>query len=72
MDREYDYLFKIMILGDVVGKTCLYDRLVRDTFSVMTIATGGYDLMRKILMIDGARVKLHMVSSTKTKDTPMH
>ena len=37
LDREYDYLFKLLLIGDLgVGKSCLLLRFADDEYQVST------------------------------------
>jgi Ras-related protein Rab-1A len=59
--REYDQLFKLLIIGDSgVGKTCLLtrytDNIMMDTYT----ATIGVDFKVKTLHIDGQAIRLQI------------
>ncbi|OMJ81863.1 hypothetical protein SteCoe_17562 [Stentor coeruleus] len=59
--RDYDYLFKIVLVGDSgVGKSCLLLRFADDTFSESYISTIGVDFRFKTLSIDGQIIKLQI------------
>lgn len=46
MDRDYDALFRIMILGDTgVGKTCLLQRFCDNEFRYSHVCTIGMYLL---------------------------
>jgi small GTP-binding protein len=61
MKNEYDYMFKLLILGDSgVGKTCFLLRFVEDNFSQSHIPTIGIDYKTKLVDLDGIRVKLQI------------
>lgn len=50
MKREYDYLFKLVIVGDSsVGKTSILLRFADDQFSESYLATIGVDFRFKTL-----------------------
>ncbi|OMJ72815.1 hypothetical protein SteCoe_28651 [Stentor coeruleus] len=59
--REYDYLFKIVIIGDSgVGKSCLLIRFADDAFSESYITTIGVDFRFRTLTVDETSVKLQI------------
>lgn len=59
MIKEYDYLFKLVIIGDSgVGKSSLLSRFVDDQFTDSFLTTIGVDFRFRTLPIDGKNVKL--------------
>ena len=61
MRRDYDYLFKIVLLGDSgVGKSSILLRFVDDLFDGDTRLTQGIDFRFKTINIDSKCVKLHI------------
>ena len=57
--RAYDYLFKLLLIGDSgVGKTCLLFRFADNTFNSTFISTIGIDFKIQTLEIDGKRIKV--------------
>jgi hypothetical protein len=59
---EYDYLFKLLIIGDSgVGKSCLLLRFSDDIFTDSFISTIGVDFKIKTVEIDGVKIKLQIV-----------
>eukprot|EP01092_Planopodium_desertum_P014101 TRINITY_DN70036_c0_g1_i1.p1 TRINITY_DN70036_c0_g1~~TRINITY_DN70036_c0_g1_i1.p1 ORF type:complete len:202 (-),score=28.38 TRINITY_DN70036_c0_g1_i1:59-664(-) len=61
MDPDYDYLFKLLLIGDSgVGKSCLLLRFADDTFTDSYISTIGVDFKIKTINLDGKVVKLQI------------
>lgn len=59
MSSEYDFLFKIILIGDSgVGKTCVLSRFTDDTFHEVYASTIGIDFRIRILKIDDKKVKI--------------
>jgi Ras-related protein Rab-1A len=59
--KDYDYLFKIVIIGDSgVGKSCLLLRFADDSFTDTYISTIGVDFRFRSVNIDGKIVKLQI------------
>ncbi len=47
MSKTYDYLFKLLLIGDSgVGKTCLLFRFSEDAFNTTFISTIGESALR--------------------------
>mmetsp|Transcript_47446 Transcript_47446/g.111670 ORF Transcript_47446/g.111670 Transcript_47446/m.111670 type:complete len:232 (-) Transcript_47446:73-768(-) len=60
-DGAYDYLFKIVLIGDSnVGKTSILTRFSDDSFSESFIATIGVDFRVRTLEVDAKLVKLQI------------
>lgn len=58
---DYDYLFKIIIIGDPgVGKSSLLVRFTDDTFHESYISTIGVDFRIKTVEVDGLKIKLQI------------
>ncbi|CAG2175166.1 unnamed protein product [Oppiella nova] len=61
MDKTYDYLFKLLLIGDSgVGKTCILFRLTEDAFSTTSISTIGIDFKVRTIELDGKKIKLQI------------
>lgn len=61
MAREYDYLFKLLIIGDSgVGKSSLLLRFADDVFTGNFITTIGVDFKIRTVEIEGEKVKLQI------------
>ncbi|KAL7677716.1 hypothetical protein ACOME3_003954 [Neoechinorhynchus agilis] len=59
--KTYDYLFKLLLIGDSgVGKTCVLNRFVDATFSTTFISTIGIDFKIRTIELDGKRIKLQI------------
>ena len=62
-DFSFDYLFKIVLIGDPgVGKTCIVQRFKKGTFIEKHGSTIGVDFTMKTLEVDSKKIK---VSCTK-------
>ena len=60
-NREYDYLFKLVIIGDSgVGKSSVLLRFADDQFNESYLTTIGVDFRFKTLPIDGKNIKLQI------------
>jgi len=58
---EYDYLFKLLIIGDSgVGKSCLLLRFSDDIFTDSFISTIGVDFKIRTIEIGGSKIKLQI------------
>ncbi|KAM6919880.1 ras-related protein Rab-8A-like [Lycodopsis pacificus] len=61
MAKTYDYLFKLLLLGDSgVGKTCVLFRFIEDAFNSTFIGTVGLDFKIRTIELDGKKIKLQM------------
>lgn len=59
METEYDYLFKIVLIGDAgVGKTSIVRRYTDGIFTSAGIPTIGVDFCIKTLQISSSAVKV--------------
>lgn len=61
MNNEYDYLFKLLLIGDSgVGKSCLLLRFADDTYTPDYISTIGVDFKIRTIELDGKTIKLQI------------
>lgn len=61
MSKGYDYLFKLLLIGDSgVGKTSILFRFSDDQFNASFIATIGIDFKIRTIDIEGKRIKLQI------------
>ncbi|XP_011800689.1 PREDICTED: ras-related protein Rab-1A isoform X4 [Colobus angolensis palliatus] len=61
MNPEYDYLFKLLLIGDSgVGKSCLLLRFADDTYTESYISTIGVIFKIRTIELDGKTIKLQI------------
>ncbi|GAB2225874.1 hypothetical protein Droror1_Dr00021644 [Drosera rotundifolia] len=61
MATEYDYLFKLLLIGDsAVGKSCLLLRFADDSYVDSYISTIGVDFKIRTIELDGKTIKLQI------------
>ncbi|KAK6457786.1 P-loop containing nucleoside triphosphate hydrolase protein [Scheffersomyces xylosifermentans] len=61
MNNEYDYLFKLLLIGDSgVGKSCLLLRFADDTYTPDYISTIGVDFKIRTIELDHKTIKLQI------------
>ncbi|CAO2813182.1 unnamed protein product [Amaranthus hypochondriacus] len=61
MNPEYDYLFKLLLIGDSgVGKSCLLLRFADDSYVDSYISTIGVDFKIRTVEQDGKTIKLQI------------
>ncbi|XP_059208797.1 ras-related protein Rab-15-like isoform X2 [Centropristis striata] len=61
MAKQYDILFRLLMLGDSgVGKTCMLRRFTDSEFDPSHISTIGVDFKMKTLELDGIRVRVQI------------
>lgn len=60
-DQNYDYMFKLLIIGNSsVGKTSFLFRYADDNFTSAFVSTVGIDFKVKTVFHDKKRVKLQI------------
>ncbi len=58
LDPEYDYLFKLILVGDsYVGKTNILSKYIKNEFNLSTKSTVGVEFGTKILKIEDKIIK---------------
>lgn len=58
MNPEYDYLFKLLLIGDSgVGKTSLLLRFIRNEFNLESKSTIGVEFATRSIQVDGKTIK---------------
>lgn len=61
MDQEYDYMFKILLIGDTnVGKSCLLLRFADDTYTGSFISTIVVDFKIRTIEVEHKIIKLQI------------
>eukprot|EP01054_Gregarina_sp_Poly1_P011427 Gregarina_sp_Poly_1__11426@NODE_976_length_5498_cov_252_990794_g689_i0_p4_GENE_NODE_976_length_5498_cov_252_990794_g689_i0NODE_976_length_5498_cov_252_990794_g689_i0_p4_ORF_typecomplete_len142_score9_96Ras/PF00071_22/2_4e54Roc/PF08477_13/6e28Arf/PF00025_21/6_9e21SRPRB/PF09439_10/1_4e09Gtr1_RagA/PF04670_12/5e09MMR_HSR1/PF01926_23/3_7e06GTP_EFTU/PF00009_27/4_3e05Septin/PF00735_18/0_00014AIG1/PF04548_16/0_00029RsgA_GTPase/PF03193_16/0_15RsgA_GTPase/PF03193_16/6_9e02RsgA_GTPase/PF03193_16/32AAA_22/P len=61
MGPEYDYLFKLLLIGDSgVGKSCLLLRFADDNYTESYISTIGVDFKIRTIELESKTVKLQI------------
>jgi Ras-related protein Rab-8A len=61
MAKAYDYLFKLLLIGDSgVGKTCVLFRFAEDQYHATFISTIGIDFKIRTIELDGKKIKLQI------------
>lgn len=61
MEQPYQYIFKIILIGDSgVGKTSLMNRYTDNIYEQGNASTIGVDFKIKTITIDGSRIKLQI------------
>ncbi|KAK3598664.1 hypothetical protein CHS0354_020425 [Potamilus streckersoni] len=64
MDPDYDYIFKLLLIGDAdVGKSSLIRRFADNTFTESYNSTIGLDFITKIIQLDGKTIKLQIMDT---------
>jgi Ras-related protein Rab-8A len=59
--KAYDYLFKLLLIGDSgVGKTCVLFRFSDDAFNSTFISTIGIDFKIRTIELDDKKIKLQI------------
>jgi hypothetical protein len=66
MNNEFDYLFKLLLIGDSsVGKSCFLLRFADDSYVDSYISTIGVDFKIRTIEMDGKTIKLQIVSVSR-------
>ena len=66
MNQEYDYLFKVLLLGDSgAGKSSLILRYTDDRFNSSLVSSIGVDFKVKKKEIEGKIIKIQIVRNYK-------
>lgn len=61
LNPEYDYLFKLLLIGDSgVGKSCLLLRFADDTYTESYISTIGVDFKIRTIELENKTIKLQI------------
>ncbi|THG23804.1 hypothetical protein TEA_025395 [Camellia sinensis var. sinensis] len=65
VDHEYDYLFKIVLIGDSgVGKSNILSRFTRNEFNLESKSTIGVEFAGRTLQVEGKTVKAQVWDTT--------
>ena len=66
INQEYDYLFKVLLLGDSgAGKSSLILRYTDDTFNSSLVSSIGVDFKVKKKEIEGKIIKIQILKNYK-------
>ena len=66
INQDYDYLFKVLLLGDSgTGKSSIVLRYTDNIFQASLISSIGVDFKIKKKEIDGKKIKIQIVSIIK-------
>jgi len=61
MSNEYDFLFKLLLIGDSgVGKSCLLLRFAEDSYTESYLSTIGVDFKIRTIDAEGKTIKLQI------------
>ena len=61
LDTDFDYLFKIVLIGDAgVGKTAIVHRFKYNTFVERHASTIGVDFTLKTMQVDDKKIKVSL------------
>ncbi len=62
-DSDFDYLFKIVLIGDAgVGKSAIVHRFKYNTFVDRHASTIGVDFLIKSLNVEGKKIKVAILT----------
>ena len=62
-DYSFDYLFKIVLIGDPgVGKTCIVQRCKKGTIVERHGSTIGLDFTMKTLLVGSKKIKASLIN----------
>ncbi|KAI3847453.1 hypothetical protein MKX03_001966 [Papaver bracteatum] len=65
VDQEYDYLFKIVLIGDSgVGKSNILSRFTRNEFCLESKSTICVEFATRTLQVDGKKIKAQIWDTT--------
>lgn len=71
MTAEYDFLFKIVVVGqEEAGKSCFLLRFADDTYTESYISTIGVDFKIRTFDIEGKTIKFQLWDSGKQQRYP--
>ena len=71
--NEYDYLFKLLLIGDSgVGKSCLLMCFADDQWQESYISTIGVDFKIRTIELEGKTVKLQIWDTAKSGSALLH
>uniref|UniRef100_A0A0D3FW86 GST N-terminal domain-containing protein n=1 Tax=Oryza barthii TaxID=65489 RepID=A0A0D3FW86_9ORYZ len=72
MNNEFDYLFKLLLIGDSsVGKSCFLLRFADDSYVDSYISTIGVDFKIRTIEMDGKTIKLQITTDVSTSPPAM-